>query len=105
MRGQVAVFVSRVVEHLHFRRGLPDSVRDAFASEEEDAAVGAGLDRPLQAQFEIGELRVRHDIAATFCRCALRQLRQRQCAVFDTPGAGNCLVVEPAPAAHRLAVD
>src|SRR5690606_7771372 len=83
-------------EHLHLRRVLVDPLR-VFAGAEEDAAVAAGRDHPLEGELEVLEL-VHGDDVATRADPGER-------AIHDLPALGHALLPVAAPTGRGLAVE
>src|SRR5690606_22058187 len=68
-----------------------------LAGAEEDAAVAAGLDHPLEGELEVLELLDGHDVPG------LADARER--AIHDLPTLRHALLLVAAPAGRRLAVE
>src|SRR5829696_3637656 len=93
----LSVVVTRIVEDLHFRRGLPDRIR-LLDCAVKNAAVAFRGNFPVEREIEVFEFIQRDDIA----RCGICA---HQRAVDDSPSAGNRRLAEIAPAGCRLSVE
>ncbi|HMP61403.1 MAG TPA: hypothetical protein PKD86_18840 [Gemmatales bacterium] len=94
--GVAPVGMLGVVENLILRAGVP-RVRMLLRDEIHDAAVGPGVDLPLEPEFKLIELVHGDDVAA--------RSDPGDRAVDDLPAVGNVLLAEAAPAVERLAVE
>ena len=103
MRGVETVGACPVVQHLHFYAGTRrPAVLRTFLHSEEDTAVAAFADFPLQPQVEIFEFRIRDQIAAPLF--AGRE-PEPQLPVADRPAFGSFVPVEGVPSGGRDTVE